>query len=490
MYRIILIIICMFCITSYADEIDQFGQPIVTTINEADVPLDTGFIPVTSDSSVVIPQVILPTVVIPSVDKVIVITPEIFKTLFDGDYSISSTSVNVTGVGIASNYVPVPTVGVQSGSMLEAFGVANGYVPVVNTVTAEVSYLNQVYSPLNIYKVTTGGEGVTSTIAGTVAGLANETSFLKTDHPRNFVQDKRTVNYAQNKVSTNKVWAQWKAIYSQSYQQIEYIPVVDVTKIKMITEMRVAESEVDLNNLLTELKYFKSIGYNSILAVWEGKQLSALLEQIELVKGLGYKVYFTFGTREKLQDAIFIDVDLYKYGIGTLASYCDGYLIGWRRTSLHLFKPDKQWVDFSLNCVRQGNPNILVFGEVYRGYVGNYNKDGSDNMSELLFNIPVNASGAFVVNFGVQGIRPDGVLKLIRSDSNVPLIAVIVGEKPYYMTTYNTNKTNKENREVINRIEERFRKFDFGTATLAGDGSNEVYNVDVSDDLCKMHWSK
>jgi len=110
-------------------------------------------------------------------------------------------------------------------------------------------------------------------------------------------------------------------------------------------------------------------------------------------------------------------------------------------------------------------------------------------------NIPTNASGAFVVNFGFQGVRPDGVLKLVRAVSDVPLIALIVGERPYYMTRNgnkmgNNGKSKAENREIIDRIEKRFKKYDFGIATLAGDGSNGNYDKSVSDDLCKSSWSK
>ena len=67
---------------------------------------------------------------------------------------------------------------------------------------------------------------------------------------------------------------------------------------------------------------------------------------------------------------------------------------------------------------------------------------------------------------------------------------MIVGEKAYYMTTHNTNKTKAQNRSIIKGLERRFQRAGFGTATLAGDGSNEIYDKSVSDDLCKSQWSK
>ena len=72
----------------------------------------------------------------------------------------------------------------------------------------------------------------------------------------------------------------------------------------------------------------------------------------------------------------------------SLARECDGYLIGWRRTSLHLFKQDKPWVDYSMQCVRAGNPQIPVFGECYYGFQGNNNADGSYFEDEFSVNVP------------------------------------------------------------------------------------------------------
>jgi hypothetical protein len=493
-----LILYCLFTLslTTLAEEFDIFGEPIVTTIAPEDVPADPGFIPVTTDSLVNIPVVVIPTVFIPAVDKVLVLTPEVMKTIFDGDYKVSPVAVFTPTVvdtdnplaqyTIMDSKVMLP-VSVATPELISTFGVVNGVVQV------PIQFIRAGLVPqfkIRDNKVLTNNEGVVSTLNDSKDGITKERTFLTTVHPKNFVGDKRTVQYAQNKSSTNKVWTQWKAIYAQSFPPIAYVQIADITKVKLIAEMRVAESLAARNNLMEELKYFKTLGYNTVLAVWEGKDLESLLSQIDMVKGLGYKVYFTFGTREKLTDDIFIDTNVYKRGLETLARYCDGYVIGWRRTSLHLFKADKQWINYSLNCVRIGNPNILVFGEIYRGYAGNNNPDGSYKEDEFLANIPANASGAFVVNFGYQGVRPDGVLKLVRSVTSVPLVVVVVGEKPYYMSNNKNNKTNQQNREIISRIENRFRKFDFGTATLAGDGSNEVYNKAVSDDLCKSHWSK
>ena len=75
----------------------------------------------------------------------------------------------------------------------------------------------------------------------------------------------------------------------------------------MIAEMRVAESNSAYDNLVAELKYFRTLNYNTVLAVWEGDKLSKLMQQIALAKSLGYKVFFSYGKREK-----FVRCNLYR----------------------------------------------------------------------------------------------------------------------------------------------------------------------------------
>lgn len=493
--------------------LDKNGNPLPpTTIAAEDIPEDSGFIPtdeiqIASLELKPLPVVELPKVEIPAVHLVSILTPEIMATLLD-DSLITSDLLNSLKWPISEKpqVVVTPLQLIEQISLLEQFGVARGPVMPVPAVTSpcpsvpvSVSLLPSAYSlDLPSAAVPPVAANISSRINDAFSGIADQQKFIKEDHPKNFVGDKRTVQYLPAKEKTlanSAIWKAWKQVYAQDYPRMKHVRVPDITQIKMMAEMQVAKSQAEKDNLFAELAYFKKLGYNAVLAVWEGDNVASFAEQITIVRGMGFKVFFTFGTRESLSTAIFIDPVAYKAGLMKLAANCDGYLIGWRRTSLHLFTPDQKWVDFSVNCVRQGNPDIPVFGEVYRGFAGNNNPDGSYNENEFLVNIPTNSSGAFVVNFGFQGVRPDGVLKLVRAVSDVPLIALIVGERPYYMTRNGSKmgsngKTKTENREIITRIENRFKKFDFGLCTLAGDGSNGNYDKQVSDDLCKSQWSK
>ncbi len=472
------------------------GGLVVSVVLAEEVIDESGVdIPVSMPSvaipTVQIPVVVIPVVVIPQVCLVTILTPAEMATIVDNP-SITLDTVlipNADSSNITLDTVLIP----NAGNPVRAFRSS----PVVTKPMSKSDLISKVILP----SIQDAGKGVAENLVKLNTGIANEMTFQKTDHPKNFIGDKRTIQYLRDIGSGNLIWKAWKAVYAKDYPPMVHVRVPDVTQIKMICEMKATQTQAERDNLIKELTYFKSFpvvidgrtvyqSYNTVLAVWEGEAPSTLLEQIALVKGMGYKVFFSYGTRERLEDKIFIDPEKYRYGLTLLASSCDGYLVGWRRTSLHLFKADNKFVDYSISCVRQGNTTIPVFGEIYRGYAGNTNKDGSYNENEFCINVPANASGAFVVNFGFQGVRPDGVLKLIRASTDVPLIALIVGERPYYMSRNDNKKSKAENRTIIDGIEKRFKKFDFGTATLAGDGSNEIYNKNVSDDLCQSAWSK
>ena len=344
-------------------------------------------------------------------------------------------------------------------------------------------------------------KSLANSITSAESGIKSYIQFLDTAHPKNYVQDKRTL--AHMTVDDTPAWRKWQAIYSAAYQPVRHVPVVDVLQIRMLTEMRAAETNAAYDNLVSELAYFKALTYtkkvngvpetfrqyNTVLAVWEGENTSKLLQQIALARSMGYKVFFSYGKKEKLTDGVFIDPDEYRTGLIRLASASDGYIIGWRRAGLHLFKQDDKWTSFSMQCAREGNPNIPIFGGIYHGFAGEFDANGKE-IFKLYINIPANASGAFVTNLGYAGLRADKIFEMLRQYTTVPMIAGIVGEKAYYMSRNNTNRTKAKNREIIARVERRFQRAGFGTATLAGDGSNELYNKDVSDDLCKSQWSK
>ena len=168
-------------------------------------------------------------------------------------------------------------------------------------------------------------EGVPAKLAASAADMIVQRDFIRENHPKNFIGDKRTLQYMSNiekSDASSANWKAWREIYTRDYPAMQYVRVPDVTQIRMIAEMRLAQNQPQKDNLFAELAYFKNLGYNTVLAVWEGESTSDLVEQIGSVRALGFKVFFTFGTRENLSAKIFLSPELYKSGLARFAASC------------------------------------------------------------------------------------------------------------------------------------------------------------------------
>ncbi len=428
---------------------------------------------------VITAKIVVPVIIVPEVCVSEVLAPEVLALLFDLPATPKVAIAQQDGILLPAT--PKVTLANKNAVNLPA-------TPLVSFAEHEVTLPSTpVFSSEK--KVFTGirnlNQDVSKSASNLVDGVRRWADFLKRKHT--LFRDKRTLEHdKQFTPDYSELWDAWQKVYAQDYPAIAYIPY-NIKAVRMIAEMRTPASETEKRNLFRELAYFKSIGYNAVLAVWRGEdplELAALISQVK--QKFGFQVWFTFGGRERLQERVFIDPKKYRRGLTLLAEVSDGYVIGWRRTSLHLFAPDEKWIDFSLFCVRNGNPQIPVFGEIYYGYTGT-----PDSFHSITVNIPENASGALVVNFGFSNVVPSGVMNLVRKYTSLPVIALIVGERPYYLTRNSNHKTKEENRALCKRIEERFTQA--GTAatiTLAGDGSGGNYDPKITDNLCTTNWAK
>ncbi len=422
-------------------------------------------IPEVVTPEVVTPVIPVPVIVIPEVCIYEVLSPEVLGLLFDLPATPKVAMADKDSVTLPAT--PKIAIAKQDGVLLPA--------------TPLVSFAE--------HDEFTGIRDFNKDVAESASNMGDRVrrwaEFLKRKHT--LFRDKRTLEY-DKKFSPDyaNLWDAWQKVYAKDYSPIAYIPY-NIKGVRMIAEMRTPASETEKRNLLKELAYFRSIGYNAVLAVWRGEdplELAALISQVK--QEFGFQVWFTFGGKERLQERVFIDPKKYRRGLTLLAEVSDGYVIGWRRTSLHLFAPDEKWIDFSLFCVRNGNPQIPVFGEIYYGYTGT-----PDSFHSITVNIPENASGALVVNFGFSNVVPDGVMNLVRKYTNLPVIALVVGERPYYLTRNSNHKTKEENRALCKRIEERFLNAGTtATITLAGDGSGGNYDSQITDNLCTTNWAE
>ena len=64
---------------------------------------------------------------------------------------------------------------------------------------------------------------------------------------------------------------------------------------------------------------------------------------------------------------MFQDPDKIADYLSSIGAASDAFLIGWRRTSLHLLIPDPQWINFLVKNARKCNQDLPVIGEAYLG---------------------------------------------------------------------------------------------------------------------------
>lgn len=299
---------------------------------------------------------------------------------------------------------------------------------------------------------------------------------------KNLEMFKKTVKDERNAdVSSFEYLTEWKQIYKEyaNIKPIKFIPLQG--NFKIISEIRLPKSEQELDNLRNNIEFYKSKGYNSALICFRQNDDPSEMRQLaRYVRSKDMYVFFSYGGEERLNDDIYCNPVWFKEMLTNLAKESIGFM-PWRRTSLHLWYPDKAWNNFVHNTLRDANPNIFIIGEIY------YGMTAIDHPKiDWFFNIPENCSAVLLKNFGYKGFYLENIIKLAREkgSKNLPIIAVVHGEKPYYLTKNNTNKTFKENLKIKQELEDRFIKGGVqGTITMNDDGSDGLYNKNIVNNL-------
>lgn len=162
---------------------------------------------------------------------------------------------------------------------------------------------------------------------------------------------------------------------------------------------------------------------------------------------------------------------------------CYGFL-PWRRSSLHLFIPDTAYQNYIFSILRKANPKILIFGEVYYGYTALEHPK-----VKWWYNVPKNCSGVILTNLGYTNINVEGVLyKLNQKFKNIPIIAQVLGQHPYYLTINKNNYSEKRNFALKELIGRRYVQAGAaGIITISDDGSNGLYDKNIVNNLAKRN---
>ena len=295
------------------------------------------------------------------------------------------------------------------------------------------------------------------------------------------VYDTRSVQHDRSVSPDNAALARWMEIY-KSNAGYKGIPGKVRTGSRMIAEARVPEDESQWRILADNLDYYRGRGYDSALMVFYGDEDDYGLHRTAgLIRGKGFLLYIAFGGREGLDNTVFVDPVRLREIYGLLAPLATGCILAWRKTSSHLFIQDRQYTDYLARCARDANPKIELWGEGYYGQTA----DTHGDTRRLTYITPEYVDGCILTGVGYASTNVQGVMAgLFRGVRNLPRMAVVLGEKPYYVTRFPNGLGFERNLEIKQRIESRFlRQGCCGTITLHGDGSNGVYRKEHTDNL-------
>lgn len=296
-------------------------------------------------------------------------------------------------------------------------------------------------------------------------------------------RDQRNLIYDPAVGIDSASWTKWIKIY-QSDEYKNYSPeYVELKKgLRIINEVKCPENTEQFQKMSENLEYYQSRGYNAVLVTFTtGEPLYRLADTIDYLKSLGLKIVIAYAGRENLNESLFRDPDTLAKFLRELGAKADALLLGWRRTSLHLFLPDKQWTNFLIKNARSQNARLAVIGMAYFG-------ETAGKQLGVTYDVPENCSAVLVVGCGYPRASRKTVLKKLFPEivDHPHKIGLVVGERPYFDSLHDTGKTKTQNDQVKRRIELRLLQAGcHSTMTYSGDGSDGQYGrTDRTENLC------
>lgn len=297
--------------------------------------------------------------------------------------------------------------------------------------------------------------------------------------------DQRGIEHDPTLDPESEVWRKWLEIYrnNQPYT-LEYKPLPK--NLRVICEVKCPADPAAVQTLTDNLKFYRRQGYNAVLMTFDTTESpERLMQTAGLIKAHGFRIIGAYSGPERLEWSVFRDPDKIAEYVRRLAAHCDAWMIGWRRTSVHLFIPDAPFTNHILRAARLGNRHIAVIGEAYLGQTAH----SSESTHAVTYNVPANVSAVLLFGIGCKGVAVeramDGVFPRV---GNLPRIGLVIGERAYYDSRFNTHRTFAENLAIKQRIEQRFlRGGCVGTFTIRADGSDGMYDRNVTEDLSKPY---
>ncbi len=309
--------------------------------------------------------------------------------------------------------------------------------------------------------------------------------------------DQRNVQYDPGLGLYAAAWPKWQAIYEDA-ALAAYVPEYKALApgLRIINEVRCPSGAEEFAVLQERLDYYAGRGYNAALVAFDTTEsVSMLAAACDYIRSIGLKVVITYsGGRENLHDSVFRDPDKIRAFLAALAPKADALLLGWRRTSLHLFLPDQPFTNFLIRSARSANPEIPFIGQAYFGQTADTNmSDAYAGKFGVTCVVPENAAAVLIVGLGYpKASTRKALLQLFPEVAGHPhKIGLVVGDRPYFDTAHSTGKSPAENDRIKRRIEIRLQQAGFeSTMTYSGDGSNGNYDKTRTENLCQHYGTK
>ena len=295
-------------------------------------------------------------------------------------------------------------------------------------------------------------------------------------------RDKRNLAYDRSIGIDSTAWKKWIEIYRKNEPYaIAYQPMP--AGLRIIAEVKCPQDSAQIETLDKNLEAYKAAGYNAVLLTFDlTEPLSKLLDVISFVKSKDMRVVFAYAGPERLEWSVFQDPDKIAGYLSSIGAASDAFLIGWRRTSLHLLIPDPQWINFLVKNARKCNQDLPVIGEAYLGQTA----ESNESERAVTYNIPENISAVLIFGIGYKGVAIERAIDLVYPQAKgLTRNGLAIGERPYFDTRNDTKKSMAENNKIKAKIESRFlRAGCIGTMTIRGDGSDGIYDKTVTENLC------
>ena len=326
----------------------------------------------------------------------------------------------------------------------------------------------------------------TPAVTDAAANMPEAVALLKTLLP--LIRDRRTL-LGSDISSNSTAWQRWAAIY-QDAEYTQYVPDYKplAPGLRIINEVKCPADAAEFATMQSRLDYYAERGYNAVLVTFDTTEnLPRLSAAVDYIKSAGFRVVIAYAGREDLREPVWRDPATLRRWLSTLGGKADALLLGWRRTSLHLFLPDRAFTNFLIRSAREGNPDLAVVGMAYYG-------ETAETLQGITYDVPENCSAVLVVGLGYPRASTRTALRTLFPEvaDHPHLIGLAVGEKPYFDTQNATGKSRAENEAIQRRIEIRLLQAGCAsTMTYSGDGSDGAYgDTTKTENLCREYGGK